>query len=116
MRTALKTFGPSDHGRRVTDEEAYAARYQEGFRYEIIDGRLYVSPIANLRENWLDEWLHGKLTAYAKRHSNVVAYVSGKARVFVPGRELTTSPEPDAAVYLEFPVNLPIDEMRWEDV
>ena len=116
MRTAVKTFGPADHGRRVSDEDASSARYVEGYRYEIIDGRLYVSPVPNLPENWLDQWLHGKLVTYRLRHPDVVAYVSGKARVFVPSRELTTCPEPDAAVYLEFPLHLPIEEMRWEDV
>ena len=48
MRTAVKAFGPRDHGRRVTDEEAYAARYKPGYSYEIIDGRLYVSPQPSL--------------------------------------------------------------------
>lgn len=115
-KTAIRTFGPRHHGRRVTDEEAGTARYKEGYRYEIIDGRLYVSPVPNLRENWLDEWVHRKLVAFWERHPDVVAYVSGKARVFVPGRELTTSPEPDAAVYLEFPRHLPINDMRWEAV
>jgi Uma2 family endonuclease len=116
MRTAVKRFGPRDHGRRVTDEEAYSARYKEGYRYEIIDGRLYVSPVPNLRENRLDEWLREKLYAYKRRRPDVVTYISGKARVFVPDREFTTCPEPDAAVYLDFPVRQPIDEVRWEDV
>ena len=39
MATLLK-FGPADHGRRVTDEEAESARYAEGYKYEVIDGRL----------------------------------------------------------------------------
>ena len=83
MRTAVKTFGPSDHGRRVTDEEAYAARYQEGFQYEIIDGRIYVSPTANPEQDRLNEWILDRLKEYCREHPDVINYVTGKGRVLV---------------------------------
>ena len=116
MKTAIKTFGPGDHGCRIGDEEANAARYKEGYKYEIIEGRLFVSPVPNLPESRLDEWLRRKLEAYGERRPDVVNYVAGKARVFLPDRELTTCPEPDMAVYHNFPVDKPIGSLRWEDL
>src|SRR5262245_35350213 len=116
MRTITKRFGPRHHGRRVSDEEAYVARYKEGYKYEIIDGRLYVSPVPNLPENVLEKWLYRKLIAYEERHPKVLQFVSVKARVFVPGHELTTCPEPDLAAYFDFPANLPIGDRRWENI
>lgn len=116
MKTAVKTFGPTDHGRQVGDEEAYAARYKEGYKYEIIEGRLYVSPAPNLPEGVLDSWLRRKLEAYEARHPEVVNYVAGKSRVFLPDRELTTCPEPDVAVYHNFPKEKSIRDLRWEDL
>jgi Uma2 family endonuclease len=116
MKVAVKTFGPRDHGCLVGDEEAAAARYKEGYKYEIIEGRLYVSPVPNLPEECLDAWLRRKLDEYSARHPDVINFVTSKARVFLPDRELTTSPEPDVAAYHGFPVNRPIRNLRWEDV
>src|SRR4051812_23479836 len=116
MRTAVKTFGPADHGRLVGDEEAAAARYKEGYKYEIIEGRLYVSPVPNCPEEFLDDWLRRKLDEYAARRPDVINFVSNKARVFLPDRDLTTSPEPDLAAYHDFPRNRRIRDLRWEDV
>ena len=47
MQTALH-IGPHDHGRELTDDEFVAADYEEGYKYELIDGSLYVSPQPNL--------------------------------------------------------------------
>lgn len=116
MKTAVKRLGPANHGRRVTDEEAYTARYKPGYKYEIIDGRLYVSPLPNPPENVLDEWLRQKFSGYMIRRPDVINYVSGKARVFLHSHEFTTSPEPDAALYSDFPKHLPFREIRWENV
>ncbi len=116
MRVAVKRFGPADHGRQVGDEEARAARYKEGYKYEIIEGRLYVSPVPNLPESRLDEWLRRQLEAYETRRPDVINYVAGKARVFLPDREITTCPEPDVAVYHNFPIGKPIRNLRWEDL
>jgi Uma2 family endonuclease len=115
MKLAVKTFGPADHGRLIGDDEAKAARYKEGYKYEIIEGRLYVSPVPNLPEARLDEWLRRKLEAYAEQRPEIVNFVAGKARVFLPDREFTTSPEPDVAVYHNIPLDKPINRLRWED-
>jgi Uma2 family endonuclease len=102
MKTLLK-FGPADHGRRVSDEEAESARYARGYKYEVIDGRLYVSPLPNQPHDWVERFLQRKLLAYAAAHPDIINEVVGKARVFVPGAQRTTSPEPDIAAYRNFP-------------
>lgn len=115
MKTLLK-LGPADHGRTLPVEDLMSARYQEGYKYEIIDGKLYVSPLPNLPENRVEEWLHGKLLLYKMKHGNIINYLTTKARVFVPDREDLTVPEPDLAAYNDFPLDLPIADVRWEDV
>lgn len=114
MATVVK-IGPADHGRPMSLEEFEGGDYEEGFRYELIKGRLYVSPQPDLPENQVEEWINGKLKQYARRRPEVVNYVSSKARVFVPGLDATT-PEPDQAAYRNFPLHLPKRQVRWLDV
>jgi Uma2 family endonuclease len=106
----------ADHGRRVNDTVAESADYETGYKYEIIEGRLYVSPQANAPENWLETWLYRKLWNYADRHLDVVNYVSNKARVYVPRKKLSTIPEPDLAAYCDYPLERPIGTLKWRDV
>jgi Uma2 family endonuclease len=115
MATVAK-IGPADHGRPMTEEEFYGGDYEEGYRYEIIDGRLCVSPYPNLPEDWVAEWLHFQLKSYAHAHPRVLKHVSKGGRVFVPGRRLATVPEPDIAAYRRFPLRLRVRDMRWQDV
>jgi Uma2 family endonuclease len=109
-------LGPRDHGRFVSFDEFQAADYKLGYHYELIDGRLYVSPVPNLPEDCLEEWLSNGLREYAARHPEVINFVTNKARIFVPGGRRTTAPEPDLAAYRDFPVHLPLRERRWQDV
>ena len=109
-------LGLADHGQRVLLKELARAEYEPGYKYEIIEGRLYVSPEANAPENWIETWLYRKLWSYADRHPDVINYVSNKSRVFVPRSKLATIPEPDLAAYSDYPVDLPVDELKWEDV
>src|SRR5687768_14222795 len=46
MSTMLR-IGPHDHGREMTYEEFLAGDYEEGYKYELIRGELYVSPQPN---------------------------------------------------------------------
>lgn len=112
MATVLK-IGPHDHGRLVNYEEFLSGDYKEGYQYEIIEGRLYVSPQANLPHDRMNGYVYGKLETYVARRPKVINYVSCKARVFVPGVHLATVPEPDVAAYHDFPADLAAD---WQDV
>src|SRR5262245_2897980 len=106
MATILK-IGPADHGRPMTRDEYLAGDYQEGYRYELIEGMLYVFPAANLPENQIQEWINDELKAYARKHDDVINFVSSAARVFIPGGTEDTVPQPDQAAYHDFPAQLP---------
>ena len=118
MSTALRReparprpFGPKDHGRELSYEEFLDADYQEGHRYEIIDGRLYVSPVPNFSDEWYEKFIAEKLEAWARRHRNVIGWVARRPRVFVHSRQKTTAPEPDVAAIRERP-NSPDTDWR----
>jgi len=115
MATALK-LGPKDHGRPLSYQEYLAGDYVEGYHYELIDGRLYVSPEANLSEYRVENWLRVRLEIYSYHNPDHINFVAAKARVFVPDRDDTTTPEPDIAAYRGFPNHLPFDEVKWEEV
>jgi len=115
MKVALK-LGPADHGRKVSLDEFMAADSQEGYHYELIDGKLYVSPNPNLMEGSVEEWLSLQLSFYVHQNPKVVNFLSRKARVFVPGRGDVTNPEPDLALYKNFPLHLRRRQRRWQDV
>jgi Uma2 family endonuclease len=115
MTTLLK-IGPADNGRPMSLEEFLNADGTEGYHYELIDGKLSVSPVPNLPENRVEEWISEVIRAYAHQHPHALNYVSAKARLFVPGREHPTAPEPDLAAYRDFPTDLPLEEVNWQDV
>ena len=115
MSTAtLRThLGPADHGRELTYDEFLAGDYEEGYKYELIDGRLYVSPAANYSHDWVRNHLDDVLRLYKAARPSIVQRVSTHPRVFVPGRRKTTCPEPDFAVYQACPSGPDVD---WQDI
>jgi Uma2 family endonuclease len=115
MKTLLH-LTPDDHGRSLTLEEFEHAVAREGFRYELIDGRLNVSPAPNLPHEDLVRWLRRILERYADDHSEIVNCVQTPARVFVPGADAVTAPEPDLAIYHDYPQRRLLRERRWQDV
>jgi Uma2 family endonuclease len=115
MATILK-LGPSDHGRKLSQEEFMTGDYQGGYKYEIIDGRLAVSPLPDCPENQVEMWLLLTLAWYARSHREVINYVTPKGRVFVPNREDLTVPEPDITAYRNFPLGQPPETVTWEEI
>jgi Uma2 family endonuclease len=115
MRTQLY-LTPRDRGRPLTLEEFEHADSREGFHYELIDGKLEVSPIPNLPHECIRDWLKDNLCDYMLLHPAILQEVKAPARVFVPRRRRTTAPEPDVAAYARFPHHLPIAQRRWQDV
>ncbi len=107
---------PRDHGRPLTLEEFQSADSLEGFRYELIEATLEVSPIPNLPHDLIKEWLADHWKAYARQHREVIRRVLAPARVFIPHRRGGTIPEADVAAYQEFPTGLPVAQFRWQDV
>jgi len=116
MKTRLY-LTPADQGRNLSLEEFETADSQEGYRYELIRGRLEVSPIPDLPHERLLDRLRDILKAYAREHPEVINAVFGPARVFVPGiEEGVTAPEPDLAAYQNFPQDLPEEDVNWRDI
>jgi Uma2 family endonuclease len=107
---------PHDHGRPLTLEEFEHCSGEEGYRYELIDGRLDVSPLPDLPHDDLCYWLTEKLREYSRQHAEIINRVHAPARVFVPGRRRITTPEADVAAYRDFPLHLPRGQLRWQDV
>jgi Uma2 family endonuclease len=116
MATATKTtLGPADHDRAMTYDEFMSADFEPGFRYELIDGRLFVGPEAKLSEDRLVQWLNTVLVRYQLKHPQVINYVTQRARVFIDGRPGTTCPQPDLAIFANVPVDYS-DDIDWPDV
>ena len=113
--TQTRQLGPADHGRPMSYAEYLAGDYQEGYKYELIDGELYVSPEANPDGAWHEIQLLYKLNDYARWRPDIINYVLNKARVFVPGRKRATAPEPDIAAYRNFPEQPPRRGKGWEN-
>ena len=114
MPTFLK-LGPANRGQPLTNEEYLAGNFQEGFRYELIDGRLYVAAAPNFGHEWVNEWAAEMIKIYARAHPEILSFVSRHARVFVPGRPKLTTPEPDIAAYCDVPPDPDLNECHWED-
>jgi Uma2 family endonuclease len=116
MTTLLKQIGPDDHGRPLSLEEFSRGCWEEGYQYELIDGKLYVTPAANAPQGLTEHWIYHKLARYAIANPNIINFVYNKARVFVPNRPGVTNPEPDVAAYHAFPLATPHSQVNWQAV
>jgi Uma2 family endonuclease len=114
MTTLLK-LGAKDHDRELSLDDFLSAEYEGGWQYELIDGRLYVSPAPNAPLRILETWILFKLYAYSQAHPEVFNFVCWGPRVFIPGRPGVTIPEPDAAAYQDFPMDMDFAAIRWQD-
>jgi Uma2 family endonuclease len=114
MQTQMQ-LTPGDQGRELTLEEFEKADGLEGYRYELIDGKLEVSPQPDLPHDDICEWLAELLNEYGREHPEIINRVSHHARVFVHGRTRATCPEPDLAAYHDFPQNVSRRLLRWKD-
>ena len=105
MRTQIYLTA-ADHGRVLSWEAFASADAEEGYRYEMIEGRVFVSPAANAPHNAFEIWLQLLLSAYAREHPKVLQFVTPRGRVFLPDlAEGITAPEPDVACYAEYAAN-----------
>jgi Uma2 family endonuclease len=111
-----KELGPADHGRELTWEEFAHTPWQDGYYYELIDGRLYVAPAANLPHDRVVRWIDRALCTYSDACPSVINYVSLGARVFVPNQPKVTCPQPDLAAYHDFPFHTPYQQVHWRQV
>lgn len=102
MSTMLRLV-PADHGRPMTLDEFLEADHEEGWHYELIEGNLYVSPMANPPQDWIESYVHEQLMKYSERRPDVINHVTRKCRIFVPHPQGVTAPEPDIGAYRDYP-------------
>jgi Uma2 family endonuclease len=116
MASILLKLGPEDHGRSLTLDDFDSADFEPGFKYEIIDGRLYVSHEPDPTENALELWLFEKLWDYSRSNPDVLNHVTNKGRVFVHARKGATIPEPDIAAFADYPLDRRLKGIKWSEV
>src|SRR5262245_19640651 len=87
-------IGPEDAGRWMTIEDYQAVREQEGYDYELIDGRLVVLPPPAPDHADVNDWLFELLYEYRSERPEVINRVTCRGAVFIPGRSGLTVPEP----------------------
>jgi Uma2 family endonuclease len=108
---------PRHHGRRVSLEDFENSTGDPGYKYELIDGRIYVSAMPDPPQDLTEMLLFGRLFNYRLLHPDVIDHVTPKARVFVPGRTYTTCPEPDLSAYRDYPHELVRKRLiKWNQV
>jgi Uma2 family endonuclease len=93
-------LGPEDAGIALTHDEYERAEYAPGHRYELVAGRLSVSPVPDFRHDFVQSVLLQRFFTYAAARPERVKHVSARARVIMPG---PTDVEPDVALYTEVP-------------
>jgi Uma2 family endonuclease len=114
--TAILKLGPTDHGRPISPDEARTAHGQGGYRYEIIDGKIYVAPIPNLPHDRILRWILNAVSDYARKHLHLLNYVTTSGKVIVEDRPDWTEPEPDLVAFHDFPLDLPMADVRWGEL
>jgi Uma2 family endonuclease len=112
MSTAALHLGPADHGRELSYDHFLAADAQEGYRYEIIDGAVYVSPFPELCEVLCEQHIADCIKKWSRANPGIIGFVAVKASVFVMNRLKPTVPRPDLTVFRETPEG---PHQRWED-
>ncbi|VTU02733.1 Uncharacterized protein OS=Singulisphaera acidiphila (strain ATCC BAA-1392 / DSM 18658 / VKM B-2454 / MOB10) GN=Sinac_0805 PE=4 SV=1: Uma2 [Gemmataceae bacterium] len=116
MASVQLKLGPTDHGHPLTLDEFDDADFESGFKYELIDGRLYVSEEPDPTENELELWLFEKLWDYSRADGSALNRVTNKGRVFVHLRPEATVPEPDIAAYADYPLARRFKGTKWSEV
>jgi Uma2 family endonuclease len=109
-------LGPTDHGREMSLEEFDTCQDEDGYRSEIIDGRVYVTTLPDLPHESIGIWLFTELLLYSRAHPEIINFVTPASRVFVSTRPKATVPQPDIAAYHDFPHHLPLRERNWRNV
>ena len=115
MRTKIY-LTPADHGRPLSWDEYVSADAEEGYRYELIEGRVVVSPPpGSLHEDCVD-WLEELLDTYARSRPDILCSVRSRSCVVLPdlAAEEVSAPEPDLACYAEFAARF-APSVDWRD-
>jgi Uma2 family endonuclease len=93
-------IGPTDQGRRMTFQEFVEADVEEGYRYELSQGVLEVTQVANDLHRQVVSNLYKAVALYDSAHSGIVLAFGGGAefQLLLPG--LRSGRNPDLCVVL----------------
>jgi len=97
----ISILTPELEGRRLTAEEFEGAAGQDGYRFELVNGVLHVSPAPNLHAKKIALAIYRRLFEHRDRlGERVFGMVLIEPRVLIRTEpENTTNPEPDVAAY-----------------
>jgi len=112
----LLRLGPADHGKRIDYDTFAAAAWEEGYQYELVDGRLYVLPRPEFPQSFIEGWIYRSLDGYSEENPEIINYVSFNAWLFISGRSSVTALQPDVAAYENVPLDRIFDQLRWQDL
>ena len=107
-----RLLGPRDQGLVLELEEFEAADFEPGFRYDLVEGRLEVSPEADLPHDLPAMALCDLFGEYGRQHAGAIGYRSPRARVFPRARKGSVGP--DLALFLGLRADA--DEQRWQEL
>ena len=111
--TGRATLGPADHGRRMTLDEFFSMSDEEGYRYELIEGVVEVTPVPDTPHERVVMHLVGLFERYRAEHPEQVNFVACRGRL-VQREPAETCPEPDICVYRGYPLHRV--RVNWEEV
>ncbi|MFQ5501930.1 MAG: Uma2 family endonuclease [Phycisphaerae bacterium] len=98
---------------RMTVDEYLAADLPEGYRYELVEGVVQVTPVPGILHDAVVEILHDIFSMYKKQRPDIVAHITQRSAVTLLDRQTTR--EPDFAVY--GPADMADKEGKtWKDV
>ena len=107
---AERLLGPRDAGLQLDYAEFAECADAPGYVSELIDGAVYVSPVARpLHFSWQIA-IFNHLTQYAVRNPERFNFVSMDCEIVVPERPGVTRPRPDIAAYRDFPARAQLSE------
>ncbi len=95
-------LGPDDAGRVLEHDEFERAEWAPGYRYELVAGRLAVTPAPNLRHAIVQSWLLKRLVLYAAERPHLLREILPVSRLITRDQGATTDVEPDLAAYRTF--------------
>lgn len=96
-------LGPEDAGALLSNDEFERADWAPGYQYELVAGRLHVTPAPNAPHVFVQDKLLDHLKAYARVHPNILKWVAPVSRVLTDELGGPTNVEPDIAAYREIP-------------
>ncbi|MBY0232994.1 MAG: Uma2 family endonuclease [Gemmataceae bacterium] len=113
MKTQLR-LSPADAGQPLDLDDFLSASAQEGWRYELVEGELAVSPMPGMPHEDLVYWFVEALRAYGRLWPTVLKRVMNPARVFLPVRagRRASAVEADIGCYRVYPTG-PLVRRDW---